>query len=87
MLLYGCYLSLLLILASHTSLEECHASLYYSCLLCFFRLFLSLRKYVTYGFLLEIKTETRGCLVLNIDRFIVDDSIARYAKETNNGVS
>ena len=40
-----------------------------------------LQTHMTHGFLLKIKTETRGCLVLNICRFCCSESSAKYTKE------
>ena len=37
---------------------------------------------MTHGFSLEIKTKTSGWLELNICRFIVDGSTAKYIKES-----
>ena len=46
-----------------------------------YRLFSPLPPHVTHGFPLKIKTKIRGCLELNIWKFIADDSTAKYTRE------
>ena len=68
LLLSRCYLTQLLNLTSHTSLEECHASLYYSHLSALM------------GSHSKLRLKQEDSSELNICRFIVDDSTAKYTK-------
>ena len=74
-LVFNFIMPLYIILASHASLDYSYLS--------HFRLLSPLHTQVTHGFLLEIKTETRGCLEINIYRFIVDDNMGKYTKKAN----